>query len=217
MRIFLAASLAAVALASSANAATMVNFHAGTAPVQGFLSTFQNFDGLAAGTSLGTNASVFSDSVGGVAARPAFNSTGNFGAVTTDGSYNVSFGPTRAFGFAVGSLDTYNSLTLFYDDGTSTTYNGGQIIRDLSFPSGDQVSGETNGRVLFRVTGNSPRIVGASFGSSGNSFEFDDLVTAAGAVGVIPEPAAWALMIAGFGAVGFSRRRSRGGVTTVTA
>ena len=212
MRLMLAASLAIGSLASAANAVTMVNYHAGSAPIQGNLTVFQDFEGLAAGSSLGTNASVFADSVGGVAARPAFNSTGNFGAVTTDGSYTVNFGATRAFGFAVGSLDTYNSLTLFYDDGTSTTYNGGQIIRDLAFPSGDQVSGETNGRVVYRVTGNSPRIVGATFGSYGNSFEFDDLVVG----GVVPEPAVWALMIVGFGAVGFSRRR-RGAVQTVTA
>ncbi|HTI31335.1 MAG TPA: PEPxxWA-CTERM sorting domain-containing protein [Sphingomonas sp.] len=212
MRKILVASLALGALASTANAATMVQFNAGTAPIQGNLSILQNFDGLAAGSSLGTNASVFSDSVSGIAARPAYNSTGNFGAVTTGGSYSVNFGPTNVFGFALGSLDTYNSLTLTYADGSTSTYDGGQIIRDMSFPSGDQISGDTNGRVLFRVTGNSPRIVGATFGSSGNSFEFDDLVVA----GVVPEPAVWGLMIAGFGAVGFSRRR-RTAVRTVTA
>lgn len=212
MRLLLAASLAIGSLASAANAVTIVDFTPGSSAVPGNLTSLQDFESLAAGSSLGINASVFADSVGGIAARPAFNSTGNFGAVTTDGSYSLSFGPTRAFGFAVGSLDTYNSLTLLYDDGTSTTYNGGQIIRDLTFPSGDQISGETNGRVLFSVSGNSPRIVGATFGSSGNSFEFDNLVVA----GVVPEPAMWGLMIAGFGLIGFSRRR-RGAVKTVTA
>jgi len=38
--------------------------------------------------------------------------------------------------------------------------------------------------------------------SGGASFEFDNLT-----IGTVPEPASWALMIAGFAMVGFSMRR----------
>jgi hypothetical protein len=191
-------------MAAPAMAVTTVSFSGASGTLPSGTTIFQNFDGLAAGSSLGTNALVFDASVDGQAARPAFGSTGNFGAVQTDGTYTVDFGPTNVFSFVLGSLDTYNSLTLRYEGGASQTYAGGQIINDLSFPSGNQISGETNGVVTYRVTSGA-RIIGATFTSSGNSFEFDNLASAA-----IPEPASWAMMIGGFALLGAAaRRRSR--------
>ena len=127
----------------------------------------------------------------------------------TGGSYTVQFAATNLFAFVLGSLDTYNTLTLRYEDGSSQAYAGGQIINDLSFPSGDQISGETNGVVSYRVT-SGPRLTGATFTSSANSFEFDNLAAA------VPEPATWAMMIGGFGMIGAASRR-RAKVATVLA
>ena len=206
-------ALLAAVIAVPASAATSVSFAGGSGALPADVTVFENFESYAAGTpgaSIGTNAFVYSGSVDGNSARPAYGSTGNFATVLTGGSYTVSFGATNAFSFVLGSLDTYNTLTLRYADGSSQDYVGGQIINDLTFPSGNQVSGETNGVVTYRVT-SGPKLTGATFTSSANSFEFDNL-----AAGAVPEPATWAMMIGGFGLIGAaSRRRAR--VATVLA
>jgi hypothetical protein len=207
----LLAGMMAVAVGVPASAATMVSFNGGSGALPANATIVEDFESFAPGTpgaAIGPNSYVYNDSVGSQSARPAFGSTGNFATVLTGGSYSIDFGPTTAFSFVLGSLDTYNTLTLKYENGTSQAYIGGQIINDLSFPSGNQISGETNGVVTYSVA-TGPRIVGAVFQSSQNSFEVDNL-----AVGAVPEPAAWAMMIGGFGLIGaVSRRRNRQAIT----
>ncbi|MFW2850508.1 PEPxxWA-CTERM sorting domain-containing protein [Sphingomonas sp. TX0543] len=200
------AILGAVALAAtsvSAQAAPTVSFAGGSGATAAGTTVFQNFDSFADGSTLpgGTGALALGSS-GGNGARPAYGSTGNFGSVLGSGTWTVNFGATSIFSFVLGSLDTYNTLTLHFADNSSLTYIGGQIINDLSFPSGSQISGETNGVVSYNANGG-PLITGATFTSSSNSFEFDNLARA------VPEPATWALMILGFGAIGGAMRRRR--------
>jgi hypothetical protein len=190
------------ALSLPANAVTVVTFNGGSGVIPVGMLVFQGFESLATGAALGANAFVFSSSVSGEAARPAFGSSGKFGAVLTNGSYTASFGPTNAFSFVLGSIDNYNALRLRYEDGSTQIYSGGQIINDLSFPSGDQISGQTNGVVTYSVT-SGPRLTGATFTSSGNSFEFDNLAIA------VPEPATWMMILGGFGFVGVAVRRRK--------
>ena len=196
--------------ATGAGAVTTVNFDEGSGTLPANFNVIEDFESFAPGTpggAIGPNAFAYNDSVPNDAARPNFGSTGNFASVRTGGSFTINFGPTDDFAFVLGSLDTYNTLTLFYEGGGSQAYIGGQIINDLTFPSGDQISGETNGVVRFTVI-SGPRLVGAQFESSQNSFEFDNISTA------VPEPATWALMIGGFGLVGATaRRRARAVVT----
>lgn len=203
----LLAGMTAAMIAVPAVAATTVSFAAGSAMLPADVTVFQDFEGFASGTpgaAIGPNAFVFDGTVSGQSARPAFGSTGNFATVQTGGSYSVGFGATTKLSFVLGSLDTFNNLTLKYEDGSSQSYVGGQIINDLTFPSGNQISGETNGVVTYTVA-TGPRLVGAEFRSSANSFEFDNL-----AAGAVPEPATWAMMIGGFGLIGaVSRRRAR--------
>lgn len=195
-----------VAVSSPALAVTSINYSAGSGSLPADVTVFQDFEAFMPGTpgaSIGPNAFVFSGSVDGQAARPAFGSTGNYATVQTGGSYSVTFGPTSTFSFVLGSLDTYNTLRLTYADNSFQDYIGGQIINDLTFPSGNQISGETNGVVTYRVTSGA-KLTGATFTSSQNSFEFDNL-----AVGAVPEPAAWAVMLGGFGMMGAAVRRRR--------
>lgn len=203
MRMFkLLAGVLAASASVPAAAVTVVTFNAGSGALPPGFTVFQNYEAQAPGAPIGTNAFVFANSVANQAARPAYGSTGNFGAVQTGGTYTVNFAPTTRFGFVLGSLDTYNSLTLLYEGGGSQTYAGGQIINDLTFPSGDQISGETNGFVWYNVT-SGPRLIGATFTSRGNSFEFDNLATA------VPEPATWAVMLGGFIVAGTALRRRK--------
>lgn len=193
--------LGCLALASPVTAATLVGFSGGSGILPIGTNIIETFEDEAVGSAIGTQAFVYNRSVGGESARPAFGSTGNFAAVWTDGSYSKAFAPTKLFAFSLGSLDTYNRLTLRYEDDSVLVLSGGQIINGASFPSGNQISGLTNGVVSYQVT-SGPRLTGATFSSSGNSFEFDNLATAP-----VPEPATWALMIGGFGLVGFGLRR----------
>ncbi len=203
--------VSALGLALPAQAAVVLGYQAGGATLPAGFTVIQNFEALAPGASLGTNAAVFSDSVGGVAARPAFGSTGNFGAVTNGGSYTINFAPASGLSIQLGSLDTFNNLTLNFANRAAITYVGGQIISDLVFPSGNQISGETNGRITYSATAGE-LLTGATFGSTGNSFEFDNIATRS----AVPEPATWAMMLAGFGVMGLSmRRRARARVSFI--
>lgn len=204
MRKTIAIALAGLIVATApAQAAPSISFNAGSGANAAGTTVFEDFEGYAANSAIGTNTFAFSTHNGN-GARPAYGSTGNFGAVLDGGSWTVNFAAASVFSFVLGSLDTYNSLTLFFQDGSSLLYQGGQIINDLTFPSGDQISGETNGVVRFNA-GTGPAITGARFQSSGNSFEFDNLASAA----AVPEPATWGMMLLGFGALGTMLRRRR--------
>lgn len=195
-------AIAALGIALPAQAAITLAYQPGGTTLPAGFTIIQNFDALAAGSSLGTNAAVFSGSVSGVSARPAFGSTGNFGTVTSGGGYTINFAPASGFSVQLGSLDTYNSLTLTFANRAPVTYVGGQIINDLIFPSGNQISGETNGRITYTGTAGE-LFTGATFKSTGNSFEFDNIASRA----AVPEPATWAMLLLGFGVIGKSMRR----------
>lgn len=202
--------LSALALASSANAAVVVNFVQGASAMPAGYTVFENFDGYSNGALLAgaTNARAYSASVTDVAARPAFNSTGNFGAALggAPSSYTVNFAATRGFSFVLGSLDTFNSLTLLYANGTQQVFNGAQIALGGD-ADGNQVQADSNGRVFYTAQAGDPSIVGATFRSTSYSFEFDDLATLANSP--VPEPATWAMFVVGFGIAGRAMRRRR--------
>ena len=202
MRTALVAACVLSMVSASASAAPVITFAEGTGGNAAGTTVFQNFDDLAAGSSIGTSANVYAtDSSKG--ATPAFGSTGNFAAVLGGGTYSVSFNASSIFSFVLGSLDRYNQLTLSFSDGTSQVYNGGQIIGGGSYPAGDQSSPDSNGLVTFTAAGNQ-FLTGAIFRSDTNSFEFDNLAIAA-----VPEPATWAFMTLGLGLVAVTLRRRK--------
>lgn len=207
-KILAASALVLGCWAGSAQAATTISFNGGSGTLPANTYVFQNYDSLASGSAIGSNAFVYSANTGS-AARPAFGSTGNFASVLDTGSYTVNFGPTNIFSFVLGSLDLFNSLTLRYTDGTSVTYTGGAIVNDPSLDNpGNRTIAETNGVVTYTVTSGA-LLSGATFTSAGNSFEFDNLSAA------VPEPAAWGMMILGFGLIGGALRRRSAVKTSV--
>nr|WP_295662546.1 PEPxxWA-CTERM sorting domain-containing protein [Polymorphobacter sp.] len=119
--------------------------------------------------------------------------------------------------FYWGSIDKYNSVDVLGAGGVTLGSFGGSL-----FPpsDGDQHMATSNERVSFTAS-TGEVITGLRFTSTGVAFEVDDIAgTPAGdgnANGVVPEPAAWALMIGGFGMVGVASRRRRSAISTVAA
>ncbi len=203
MKFIVSTAVLALALTSTgALAAPIITFNQGSGAQIAGTTVFEDFEGIATGASIGTNAFAY-DTSSSNGAIPAFGSTGNYGSVLSGGSYSVAFSPSDVFSFVLGSLDTYNSLTLQFADTSSLTYDGAEIVGGLPPANGDQGASYTNGVVSYDTKGGS-KIVGAQFASSENSFEFDNL-----AISAVPEPATWGMMLLGFGAVGSVVRRRR--------
>lgn len=109
-------------------------------------------------------------------------------------------------GFLIGSPDFYNLLTV-----TSTAGSFGFTPATLGLRTdGDQ---NVSQYVNFRTTSADERILSVSFTNNPaiNAFE-----TANFAAGAVPEPAAWAMMIAGFGLIGGALRRQKKLTTSVS-
>lgn len=209
MRLFAKSALVAVALSAFTTAASAaVNFTSpnpfdtngygpGESLVWDFDSVFHpNFS---------YTGSVFAVSNPTVAAAPAGDATA-FGAaeVGSNAEFLVLSGQLTSLSFYLGSLDDYNTISF---------YNGGSLVQsftgtDLTVPfdaDGDQAAGNTNRRYFFTfgAADNVNRVV---FNTTEPAFEFDDI---AAAVSGVPEPSTWAMMILGFGLVGFMLRNGR--------
>ena len=119
-----------------------------------------------------------------------------------------------------------NILTLFSQDRWDfQTFNF--TVNNILFDSAQAISGithiggslTTTGIVpTLGFTGNSVSINYASgpvFNFTGNSAQFQVALT--DLAGGVPEPATWAMLIVGFGAVGVAARRSRRSIATTAA
>lgn len=194
-------ALASISGVAQAAPTPSISFNTSATATNPMGSTIINtFDGTGqtSGTLIGFNSFITSGSTGGVSVQPAVFSTGNYAEAGTNGSFSLAFGPTNLLSFAIGSLDAFNSLTLLFSDASTVTLAGGNIINDANF----MTDGRRDGVVTYTVTGNQ-LLTGATFASGQQAFEIDNV-----AVGV-PEPAAWGMMILGFGLVGgVLRRRS---------
>lgn len=198
------AAAAVAALPVSANAAIVIgSVTPGTVPYSGPPPTF-DFDSLSAPVSGGkvTNASV-----SGVSAQP-LGSTGNFWTVgPTDGAIGImdltSFGDIYNISFIWGSVDAYNTIE-FLDAGGGLlkSFTGSDIFNPAN---GDQTSPNLNPVVRFNLTDSDVTgLARLRLTSSSNAFETDNFT-----INAVPEPATWAMMLLGFGLVGFGMRRRR--------
>jgi hypothetical protein len=112
---------------------------------------------------------------------------------------SLNFGPVQAGDTLVFYINVLTTGNTFYSD-TSLNSDGITHIWTAAFTSGE--FGVPNGTY-----------VGFEDQLGGGDRDYEDLAfvfTNVGVTGVIPEPATWAMMIAGFGLVGWaSRRRGR--------
>ena len=146
-------------------------------------------------------------SIGGVRAAPAgtpaggiYRSIGAGGASRFDFSGWTGGRALRSASLYWGSIDAYNFVDFLNGDGAVVGSIGGA---DLPPANGNQWLADTNRRVFFAFDPGA-KIMGLRLRSTGVAFEFDDVAASPGAV---PEPASWAMMITGFGMIGYAMRR----------
>lgn len=106
-------------------------------------------------------------------------------------------------GFYWGSVDTYNTLSLYDGNTLIATYTGGDVLNPANGYQGSTGSAYVN----FFATGGD-QITSVTFTSTQHAFEIDSITAA------VPEPSTWALLTLGFVGLGFlGYRRSGGGVS----
>jgi hypothetical protein len=133
-------------------------------------------------------------------------------------------GQTATFTFAkgtesisayLGSIDTYNYIDVLGLNGKVDYQITGTDLLLNNY--GNQTAAITNRRVFIS---NLPSdFSGLLFGTTGIAFEYDDIYAGASADptppggpilnGAVPEPASWAMMLLGFGAIGGTMRKVR--------
>lgn len=195
------AVIASAFCATSANATVTFAFDGGLATPSASFTIVDTFD-----TAAGLAGLLFQIKVppaDGNGAPPAnSNPSGTpYLSVLGGGSATYTFaGPVSAFQFDWGSIDSYNTLTI-HGSGNTIVVPGSNFINPAN---GNQAAAATNGR--FTVSGTAGEIfTGVTFSSTGNSFEVDNLAVRS----AVPEPATWAMMMIGFGAIGFGLRRAK--------
>ena len=210
---------ASVLLASAGAASAVTISFGGCAAADGSVlttcnasATVVNFNstplgGLPAGYvgSLG-GGQVVQGSVSGAYAAPA-GDTSPYLTIPTQGAPGVVTatpgGTHNYFGLYWGSMDSYNTLTFFNGATQLAAFSGNDIWDDPNI--GNANGARTWGYRIYYDFGGA-NVTSIAFESTQNAFEFDGL---GGTVGVVPEPATWAMMIMGFGAAGAMLRRRR--------
>lgn len=149
---------------------------------------------------------IVAGSLAGQHAQP-FGSTGKYWSIgSTDGSPGIldltSFGSIQSISFIWGSVDAYNGIDVLANDLTTVLYSFTGINAAVN-PNGNQASPITNPLATLTFSGIDTALAGGlRLTSSQNAFEIDNLSVAG-----VPEPASWAMMLAGFGMIGGALRR----------
>jgi len=191
----------AVAAAGSASAAVMFSFAPGAAtpePGYGIIDAFNTNVGVSG--VMGVDYLLDSTS-GSLGAQPetsppppvpylsvlgGHTASLNFAALTGD--------PIHTFEFDWGSVDTFNTLTIHVSGGPDV------VVVPPAPGDGSWTDSNTNG--VFKVWGTAGEtFTGITLATTENSFEIDSLAVP------VPEPASWAMLIIGFGAIGVAMRR----------
>lgn len=200
-------AVAATSLASGADAAVTVSATPGCAIYCGPTPVTYDFDTPATTPIFIGGGIVGPGTSSGLYAQP-LGSTGQYfsaGPSTSPPPTNITIGnDIGSFSLIWGSLDDYNTLVL-HTMGGDYTYTGLDIAALIpGLANGDQSDPNTNPIVTFLLTGLDQQAVNFNMTSTQNAFEIDNI-----AVNPVPEPATWAMMLLGFGAAGYSMRRTK--------
>ena len=173
----------------SAFGAVTISFDGGSGPLVADTGSIL----YTTGTTYGVSAAPFGDQTG-------YASIGS--APTTSQSATLSLGTgVNYLGFYWGSVDNYNTLTLYSGDTVIGSYNGTDVVNPANGFQGLTGSAFVN----FNTFG-TDLITKAVFTSTQAAFEIDSITTG------VPEPTTWAMMLLGFAGLGFlGYRRSSAG------
>lgn len=169
--------------------------------------TLAGVDFLLAGFSLTGNGILFTGSQANLSAAPGFSAT------TQDTSQYLSIGRgqsvtldtplLKSISFYVGSLDSFNSFKFKLANGTVETITGSTLAALPGLDANGSWTGFTsNGRITFSFDS---AIDSVELASGNYAFEISDISV----ISAVPEPAAWGMMILGFGGVGGLIRRRK--------
>lgn len=198
-----AASLAA---AAPAQAAATFTYEPGVGGLSAGETSYADFD-TTTGNPTGGGFLILSPPNTNQGAAPATGDQGDrYFSVLGGGDATFSFEDALSqVGMDYGSADGYNTFVVYLASGGTQSWTGQQILNTVpATANGNQTSMITNGRLTFSATAGDA-ITGIRLVSSRNSLEIDNI----GVVSAVPEPGTWAMMLLGFGAVGFSLRRRR--------
>jgi hypothetical protein len=207
------AGLTAVLMSGAASAAVTVSTTtSGTDPASdpGFGSQvlIYDFDSLnpAAGDLTGDFKIEVAPGQAGVSAAPAGTPAGTrfltVPSQSSSGSAELKLGGNYKFvSFYWGSIDDYNTLELLDSGGNVLFEIDGDELPAPTAANGNQTAPTSNRRVFF--ASDSANIAGFRMTSTQFAFEIDNVA------GAVPEPATWAMMVGGFGLLGFAARRRR--------
>lgn len=224
----LLAAFALGALTTSASAAIqLVGSQPSDLPIGGGQTLVDTFD--AAPNALFTyNGQIHIGNFTNFWAAPAGDAT-HYGIASdvgspTNATFTIAPGhELTSFSAYLGSLDDYNSLQFLDSHGNVVTtalygnvVDGNELANFAAGHNADHstTSTDSNRRFFFTFAA-SDDVTEVLFHSNGRAFEFDDF--AASWVSTVPEPATWAMMILGFGFVGFMMRSNRQKMAAISA
>lgn len=191
---------ASAGLCSSLPGATTVTFDGLSSGVTSHQSGIATYSWGAASSS----PFVSGPNVSGQYAAPPNDSTGYMAVgsgADRPGTVDIAFSqPVQYFGFYMGSPDSYNHVTFTQESGAVTTFSGASLF----LPSLVQADGNQQVGFYLNFT-SSDAFTDIRFLSTSAAFETDNHAFG----GAVPEPSTYALISAGFVALGVLRSRQR--------
>jgi hypothetical protein len=143
------------------------------------------------------------------AAMYIFTLTGDMNATFQNATFQLDANPTPDFvengSFTIWSVAFDQSPTGFANLGFYSTSNSGGFI--ISDPTALHSFGNFLGPQLYIGTETNPTFKTGTFALIDDQGAGSYTLNIASAIGAVPEPATWGMMILGMGAVGFAMRR----------
>jgi hypothetical protein len=209
----LAAAVAAGAIAAPATAAVIITASPGAVqPAENVLADTSMTAATVFGTTNQTNTSVSIMSMN-AELLSSTTSNGQSRFISTDGSLDFArVFLTQGGSFTEAEFNLFGALagTTAVDITVSGIINGVQssITQNFALGNGENFLG-------FQATGGDV-ITSIAFNTNGDGVT-DLRQLRVGGVSAVPEPATWAMMLIGFGAVGYSMRRRKVGYSRIQA